>query len=213
MSNLILIRLWRSCEFLRFSVQKRKTRRAKRFTPPPNVPWHPPPSWGNSCNIAITLTLRPSPVRFRDMLSGRPPGRPQAIWKQPSEFGLRPPSRLRATKPTINVGKKLYRAADIRDVPEKLSRSPFPSQYCGQWVATHEETPHGIFFEAPAAPCLVAPALVFLRHRNFAGVRWSLQCANRLDALARKSQGVGFPTLAAENVLNSAAKSYMKMYR
>jgi hypothetical protein len=55
----------------------------------------------------------------------------------------------RATKPTINVGNKLYRAADIRDLPEKLSRSPFPGQYCGQWMATHEETPHGIFFEAP----------------------------------------------------------------
>jgi hypothetical protein len=75
MSNLILITLWRSCEFLRFSVQKRKTRRAKRIAFP-NVLWHPPPSLGNSCNIAITLTLRRSPVRFRDILSGRPPGRP-----------------------------------------------------------------------------------------------------------------------------------------
>jgi hypothetical protein len=75
MSNLILITLWRSCEFLRFSVQKRKTRQAKRFAFP-NVLWHPPPSLGNSCNIAITLTLRRSPVRFRDILSGRPPGRP-----------------------------------------------------------------------------------------------------------------------------------------
>jgi hypothetical protein len=99
--------------------------------------------------VTITLTLRPSPARFLDILSGRPPGRPQATWKQPSEFGLRPPSGLRATKPTINVGKKLYRAADIPDLPEKLSHSPFPCRYCGQWVATHEETPHGIFFEAP----------------------------------------------------------------
>ena len=32
---------------------------------------------------------------------------------------------------------------------EKLSCSPFPCQYCGQWVATHEEIPHGIFLEAP----------------------------------------------------------------
>jgi hypothetical protein len=45
----------------------------------------------------------------------------------------------------INVGKKLYRAADIHDLPEKLSRTPFPCQYCGTWVGTHEETPNGYF--------------------------------------------------------------------
>ena len=51
----------------------------------------------------------------------------------------------------VTVGKKLYRAADRRELPDKVGHTPFLCAYCGTWVATDVEPPYGTFFEASEA--------------------------------------------------------------
>ena len=48
----------------------------------------------------------------------------------------------------VNVGKKLYQAADRLDVPDKVGDTPFLCAYCNTLVLTDVELPYGTVFEA-----------------------------------------------------------------
>ena len=49
----------------------------------------------------------------------------------------------------VNVGKKLYQAADRFEVADKVGHTPFLCAYCATWVVTDVEPPYGTVFEAP----------------------------------------------------------------